>query len=136
MSGKGRGNMRRGQQGLTLIGFMLVLVVAGCVAYLAMRVVPMYLEYFQVVKAMEGVAQEPGIESMDPERIHMSLGKRFNIGYVESIDHKDVKIIRDANGMRLTVAYDVRKPVVSNIDLIAHFEKTVNVGGKQSANAP
>jgi len=128
--------MRRGQQGLTLIGFMLVLIVAGCVAYLAMRVVPMYLEYFQVVKAMEGVAQEPGIETMDPERIHINLGKRFNIGYVESIDHKDVKIIRDTNGMRLSVAYDVRKPVVSNIDLIAHFEKIVNVGGKTSANAP
>jgi len=128
--------MRRGQQGLTLIGFMLVLVVAGCVAYLAMRIVPMYLEYFQVVKAMEGVAQEPGIETMDPDRIHNLLGRRFNIGYVETIDHKDVKIIRDTNGMRLTVDYDVRKPVVSNIDLIAHFQKTVTVGGKTSANAP
>ena len=40
--------MRRGQQGLTLIGFVMVLVVAGCVAYIAMRVVPMYLEYMQV----------------------------------------------------------------------------------------
>ena len=128
--------MRRGQQGLTLIGFMMVLIVAGCVAYLAMRVVPMYLEYYQVVKAMEGAAQEPGIESMDPDRIHNLLGRRFNIGYVETIDSKDVKIIRDTNGTRLTVAYDVRKPVVSNIDLIAHFEKTVNVGGKPSANAP
>jgi len=128
--------MRRGQQGLTLIGFVLVLVVAGCVAYVAMRIVPMYLEYFQVVKAMEGVAQEPGIETMDPDRIHNLLGRRFNIGYVETIDSKDVKIIRDTNGTRLTVTYDVRKPVVSNIDVIAHFDKTVTVGGKPSANAP
>jgi hypothetical protein len=128
--------MRRAQQGLTLIGFAMVLAVAGCVAYLAMRVVPMYLEYMQVVKAMEGVAQEPGVETMDPERIHINLGKRFNIGYVETIDQKDVKIVRDTNGMSLSVAYDVRKPVVSNIDLIAHFEKTVKVGGKTSANAP
>jgi hypothetical protein len=128
--------MRRGQQGLTLIGFVMVLAVAGCVAYLAMRVVPMYLEYMQVVKAMEGVAQEPGIETMDPDRIHNLIGRRFNIGYVETVDNHDVKIIRDPNGMRLSVAYDVRKPVVSNIDLIAHFEKTVNVGGKTSANAP
>ena len=128
--------MRRGQQGLTLIGFMMVLILAGCVAYLAMRIVPMYLEYMQVVKAMEGVAQEPGIETMDPDRIHNLLGRRFNIGYVETVDARDIKILRDNNGMRLSVEYDVRKPVVSNIDVIAHFQKIVNVGGKTSANAP
>ena len=127
--------MRRGQQGLTLIGFAMVLIVAGCVAYLAMRVVPMYLEYMQVVKALEGVAQEPGIETMDPDRIHNLLGRRFNIGYVETINSKDVKILRDANGMRLSVNYEVRKPVVSNVDLIMHFEKTVPVGST-GANVP
>jgi len=128
--------MRRGQQGLTLMSFVVVLLVLGCIAYLAMRVVPAYLEYFQVVKAMEGVAQEPGVETMDPTRMHSLLGRRFDIGYVETIQDKDVKIIRDTNGTRLSVDYDVRKPVVSNVDLIIHFEKTVNVGGKTSANAP
>lgn len=128
--------MRRGQQGLTLISFVVVLVVAGCVAYLAMRVVPMYLEYFQVVKALEGEAQVPGVETMDPTKVNIDLGKRFNIGYVESIDHKDVKIVRDTNGMRFSVDYEVRKLLVSNIDLIGHFQKTVTVGGKTSANAP
>ena len=118
------------------MSFVVVLLVLGCIAYLAMRVVPAYLEYFQVVKAMEGVAQEPGVETMDPTRMHSLLGRRFDIGYVETIQDKDVKIIRDTNGTRLSVDYDVRKPVVSNVDLIIHFEKTVNVGGKTSANAP
>jgi hypothetical protein len=127
--------MRRGHQGLTLIGFLMVLVLLGIVAYLAMRLVPMYTEYFSVVNALKGVANEPGIESMDLDRIHNLLSRRFNISYVESIDHKDVKIIRDTNGMRLTVDYEVRKPVVANIDLIAHFQKTVPVGSKV-ANAP
>jgi hypothetical protein len=125
--------MRRGQQGLTLIGFIVVLVVLGCVAYIAMRLIPMYTEYYSVVNALKGVAQEPGIESMDPDRIHNLLGRRFNISYIDSIDHKDVKIIRDTNGMRLSVNYEVRKPVVANIDLIAHFEKTVIVGGGNSS---
>jgi hypothetical protein len=127
--------MRRGHQGLTLIGFLMVLILLGIVAYLAMRLVPMYTEYFSVVNALKGVANEPGIESMDLDRIHNLLSRRFNISYIESIDHKDVKIVRDTNGMRLTVDYEVRKPVVANIDLIAHFQKTVNVGSK-AANAP
>ena len=127
--------MRHRQHGLTLIGFLMVLVLLGCVAYIAMRVVPPYIEYYSVVNNIKGVALEPGITTMDAERIHNLIGRRFNISYVESIEPKDVKILRDTNGMRLAVDYEVRKPVVSNVDLIIHFEKTVPVGST-GANVP
>ncbi len=127
--------MRRGQQGLTLIGFVMVLILLGCVAYLAMRLIPAYTEYYSVVNNLKGIAQEPGISTMDAGAIHNLIGRRFNISYVESIESKDVKIIRDTNGMRLNVNYEVRKPVVYNIDLVVHFEKTVPVG-TTGANVP
>jgi Tfp pilus assembly major pilin PilA len=127
--------MRRGQQGLTLIGFIVVLVLVGCLAYLAMRLIPMYTEYFSVISAIKGVAQEPGVNTMDEGRIRNLLGRRFNISYIESIEPKDVRIIRNTEGMSLKVDYEVRKPVVYNIDLIGHFEKTVPVGST-GANAP
>ncbi len=127
--------MRHRQHGLTLIGFMMVLIVLGCVAYLAMRVIPPFIEYYSVVNNIKGVAQEPGITTMDEGRIRNLIGRRFNISYVESIEPKDVKIIRDTNGMRFSVNYEVRKPVVYNVDLIMHFEKTVPVGST-GANVP
>jgi hypothetical protein len=128
-------NMRCRQQGLTLIGFIVVLVVLGCAAYIAMRLIPVYTEYYSVVNSLKGVAQEPGAETMDPAAIHNLIGRRFNISYVESIDSKDVKIIHDDNGMRLVVNYEVRKPVVYNVDLIAHFEKSVAVSGGKLAGS-
>ena len=127
--------MRHRQHGLTLLGFLMVLVLLGCVAYIAMRLIPAYIEYYSVVNNIKGVAQEPGITTMDEGRIHNLIGRRFNISFVESIEPKDVRIIRDANGMRLSVNYEVRKPVVSNVDLIMHFEKTVPVGST-GANVP
>ena len=127
--------MRRGQQGITLVGFIVVLVLLGCIAYLAMRMIPAYIEYYSVVNNIKGVAQEPGITTMDEGRIRNLIGRRFNISYIESIEPKDVKIIRDTNGMRLSVVYEVRKPVVSNVDVIMHFEKMVPVGSS-NANAP
>jgi hypothetical protein len=129
--------MRRGQQGLTLIGFVVVLVVLGCVAYIAMRLIPAYTEYYSVVSALKAVAQDPGMSTADEYTIRNQFSRRFNISYIESISSKDVKIIRNSDGMKLSVDYEVRKPVVSNIDLIAHFEKTVTVGGgKSAANVP
>ncbi len=120
--------MRRTQQGLTLIGFIFVLILLGGVAYIAMRLIPMYSEYFSVVKAIKGVAGEPGILTMEDRKIRDLLSRRFDISYVDSIQPKDVKIVRTQGSVKLSVDYEVRKLVAYNIDLIGHFQKTAGAG--------
>jgi hypothetical protein len=127
--------MHRVQRGITFIGFILMLLVAGCFAYVGMLLVPMYTEYYSVVSALKRVANEPGVETMDPARIHNLIGRGFNVSYVETIDSKDVKIVKDTTGMRFVVDYEVRKHVVYNIDLVGNFQKTIDVGGK-TMNGP
>jgi hypothetical protein len=51
--------MKRGIGGITMIGFLLVLMVGGFFAYMVMRLVPLYVEYFGVVKSMEQIRMEP-----------------------------------------------------------------------------
>jgi hypothetical protein len=122
--------MRRAQRGVTFIGFILMLILAGCIAYLAMLLIPMYTEYYSVVSSLKRVANEPGIETADPERIHNLIGRGFNISYVETINSHDVKIVKDTTGMKFVADYEVRKHVISNLDLVAHFQYTLPVGGK------
>ena len=62
-------NMQRNNRGVTLIGFMILLCVAGFFAYLAMKLLPMYIEYFGVVKAMEAVKTEPGAAVKKGQRL-------------------------------------------------------------------
>lgn len=126
--------MRSAQRGITFIGFIFMMILAGCIAYLAMRVVPAYVEYYSVVKVLKHVAMEPGVESMDPERIHNLISRGFDVGYVETISHKDVKIVKDSNGMHFDADYEVRKPVVYNIDLIIHFQTSIEAGTGKSLN--
>ena len=44
----------RNQNGLTLMGFLIVLVIGLFFSYAVMRVLPMYLEYHALVNAMNG----------------------------------------------------------------------------------
>lgn len=117
-----------GQRGITLIGFLIVIVVVGFFAFLAMRLFPVYSEYYGVVSSMEGVAAEPGVANMDPARVRDLLDRRFNISYVESVKRENIKITRDANGYRLQIKYEVRGPLMGNLDYIASFDKTVELG--------
>ncbi|HSS69194.1 MAG TPA: DUF4845 domain-containing protein [Casimicrobiaceae bacterium] len=127
--------MQRNNRGITLIGFAVVLCVAGFFAYLAMRLVPMYIEYFGVVKAMEMVKNEPGSAQKSIEEIRRELGSKFNTQYVDdaSVPPQAIQLKREAGGATLRIAYEKRVNFMYNIDIVAVFDKSVllrNVGGE------
>ena len=76
---------RSKQQGLTLMGFVMVLFVVGFFAFVAIKLFPVYSEYYSVVSDMKGVASEPGIAQADPATVRDKLFRRFYISYVTSV---------------------------------------------------
>ena len=114
------------QDGITLIGFLFVLMMAGSIAFIIMKLFPVYSEYYSVVSAMKGIANEPGVATMPPVKIRDLLSRRFDISYVESVKPEHIKITRQ-NGYNLTIAYEVRRPLVYNLDFVAMFDKTVEL---------
>jgi Tfp pilus assembly major pilin PilA len=119
----------RKQHGITLIGFAIVLVIVGFFAYAAMKLVPVYSEYFSVVKSMKSLQSDAGIQNMGIEEIRRKLEPIFDVQYV---DENDVPLssvtLITANGQHsLNVAYSVQKPFIYNIDLLVHFNYTVDL---------
>lgn len=114
------------QGGLTLVGFIVVLSVVGFFAFVGMKLFPVYIEYYSVVSDMKGVQSEPGVANMSPDKIRDLLNRRFYVSYVESVKREHIFITRN-NGYNLTVRYEVRRPLVANLDFVAKFEKTVDL---------
>ena len=56
------------------------------------------------------------------------------MGYVESVQGKDAKIIRDKTGNLLSLTYEVRKPFVYNIDFVLKFAYTTPIGSKSAGD--
>lgn len=120
------------QSGLTLMSFLIVLVVAGFFIYIGMKLFPVYTEYYSVVSNMKGLAEEPGVKQLGEAQIRERLRKRFDISYIDSVDPRNreqVKIERK-DGYHLTIAYEVRRSLMYNLDFVAVFDKTVELGGK------
>lgn len=124
----------RHQRGITILGLIVVLSIVSFFAYTIMRLAPMYYQYYNVVTAMRGVAQEPGVGTMPPERIRTLLGNRFNISYVEVVQPRDFVIQRTANGYNLSIKYEDRRPFAYNIEVVGVFEKTVELSRQGSIN--
>ena len=126
MGNKTRTVNTRKQKGLTLISFIIVLSIALSVAYLGMKIGPIYMEYYSVVSALDDMSKEKGYARKSPERLRRILTSRLYISYSSSIDDRHIKISRN-DGVRLRVLYEVREPIVGNLDVIVRFDKSVRL---------
>jgi hypothetical protein len=122
--------MHRKVKGITLIGFAMLLCVAGFFAYLAMRLIPMYIEYFGVVKSMEQVRQE-GSASKPLDQIRRDLHFKFDTEYVDndSVPPQAISLKREGGAATLRIAYEKRVPFMFNLDLVGKFDKSMNLAG-------
>jgi hypothetical protein len=118
-------NVRK-NRGLTLIGFLIVLVVVLFFAYAGMRVVPMYLEYHALVNAMNKLRDDPAAKKMPAHKIKESIERSLWVSYASNnIKREHIRISKKTNGVNVRVAYEVREDFLGNIDLVASFDRTV-----------
>jgi hypothetical protein len=115
---------KRNQKGMTMIGMIIFMSFLGFFVYAGIRLLPIYNEYYSVVKAMKQVANKPGASSKSPAQIKDEMLKYFYTSYVERVKKKDIKVIR-SRGKQLQVKYDVQEPFIGNVDFLLHFEKTL-----------
>lgn len=114
------------QGGLTVIGFVIVLSIALFVAYLGMKIGPIYMEYYSVVSAMNDMAKEKGNARKSPTVLRRNLKARLYVSYSSSIEDRHIKVSR-RDGVNLRVVYEVREPLLGNLDVVVSFDKSVRL---------
>lgn len=120
----------KNQRGMTLIGWVIMLALIAFFVTLAMRLVPMYQEYYGVIQVMESMRTELKNNKLSKNQVALLLSKKFDTGYIKSVKQEDVEILRGRNTAYVTkivIDYEVRKPFLAHIDLIGHFQKEIDV---------
>ena len=104
------------QRGMTLIGMLLLLILIGFVAVIAMKVVPMYVQYYSIKSTIESVRKE-SVSSMTTVDIQNAIQKRFDTGYVENVKAKDLKIRNVPGGKALDLVYQDERELFEGMGL-------------------
>lgn len=126
--------MRSRQRGATLIGIVVILGILGFALYAAIRLVPVYFEYMSVARALEQTAKEHAGSPTSPQDLRNSLDRRWTVEDIHSLQPKDVEIKKAGTGFTMRAWYRAETPFVSNVSLVADFDKTVAVGGDAGGN--
>ena len=116
----------RKQRGVTMIGWICLLVPLAIVLYGGIRAVPKYLGYYKLVTAMEETASQlKSDETLNAQTIRRALERRFDTGYVDAVTPDDMEITKGDSGWEMTADYQDDAPLFGNLGLVMDFHKTV-----------
>jgi Tfp pilus assembly major pilin PilA len=109
------------QRGVSLIGWLIILVFIGFAALIGIRVVPVYVEAYTVKSVLNGLQSDSGLSGSDRNAVLQSLMKRLDINDVKSVKRENIKFESGSGGLEVLVDYETRFPLVANIDGLAQF---------------
>lgn len=119
---------KQSQQGMTTIGWILVIALFGSIVLTGFKIIPMYLEYLNVQSIMNGIAQDTSIDARSKRDLWGAMEKRFYINQIRDIKRNNVSFSRSKDGVTtVKVDYKVEKPWVAQMYLGAHFTHSVEI---------
>ena len=113
------------QQGMSLPGLLVMLLVASLLGSLALKLIPVYLNHYKVVAALESVESQPDWSSLPREALIERLQKHWMVDAVAHVTPRDILLSREGRTIVLRVSYDVTQHWFRNIDLLIHFDDSI-----------
>jgi hypothetical protein len=116
---------RKGQAGITILGFVFVAAVVLSVAMIGFRVLPAYIEYFSVQKTLQQVL-DGSREGVTIAEFRRDFDLKASVGYIDSVRGTDVDLSKQDNKLVATAAWTATLPLVANVSLLLDFQASAS----------
>lgn len=118
----------RSQKGMSLLNWMLVLAVVAFLASTAFKIIPHYLDYYSIEKAITSVETDKAADVRTIPEFYTYVGKAMLINGIRDLKLEDIlEVKQENNEFRAHLQYEKREPLIKNIDLVVHFDKETRV---------
>ena len=117
----------KSQKGLTTVGWLVVIAICGMIALTVFRIIPMYLEFYQVRSVMDSVVTDTSIDSKSKKDLWEAISKRLYINNVRDMKKENFKFSRKDGKTTIQADYKTRKPYVAQLFIGAHFTYSVEI---------
>jgi len=102
-------------------GLLALLVGIIFLAIIGMKLVPAYIEYFTIKKAVAGITQGGQLRNATVADVRKAFELRQAIDDFTSVGPKDLEITKDGSEVVISFAYEKRIPLFHNISVLIDF---------------
>ena len=112
---------RQRQQGLGFAGVLLLLIAIVFIAIIGMKLVPAYIEYFTIKKAITAMSQSGELRGGSVADIRKAFDRRAAVDDINVISPQDLEITKEGNEIVISFAYEKRIKLFYNISVLIDF---------------
>ena len=109
----------RKQRGLGIVSIFLLLALLFVGAIIAMKCVPVYLEYYAIKKTFAVLSAET--KNASAKEVKDKFQARATIDDIKSITANDLEISKEGGVTVVSTAYQVTVPLFANVSLLLDF---------------
>ena len=113
--------MKKQQRGATFLGMLFIAAVLVFVAIVGVKMVPPYIEYFNVKKILASMRNAGEMKGSTPKEIRASFERRATIDNIQSIRAEELEIRAEGEEAVVTAAYSVKVPIMGNVSACMDF---------------
>jgi protein-disulfide isomerase len=110
------------QDGLTLVGFMMVAALVVFAALVAFKAFPAVLEYYTIKKNINAIVQGGEARGTSVSDIRKAFDRRGQIDDMPSIRGADLDISKEGGEVVIGFSYARKVPLFGNVSLYFDFE--------------
>jgi len=120
-------NLPNQQRGMTGIGWLLSISILVMVLMIAIKLIPAYIDQFNVSSVLSSLKSEPGIGNMTGGEVTATILKRLDINMVKDVTPEDIYISQEGNSRIIEIEYQVQRNVFGNVDVLIRFNNRIEV---------
>ncbi len=115
----------RSQRGLSLIGWLLLLILVGGWVYAAVRVVPAYIEDGEIATSLKGVKSDA--RTMPLRDIQRELVGQLTINSIDDVNPNEFKFTMNGDQLTISIDHPIEKKLFGNLSFVVHSRHSITV---------
>lgn len=111
------------QKGMSPIVVLFLLSMLGFAVMVIFKVAPAYMDYATIKSTVNNFAVKPESEGVKLNQFVTTINKQLYVNGINDLDFKEAAYVDKSSGKTVVgFKYEVRKPMISNIDVVLSFE--------------
>ena len=115
--------MSKSQRGVGLMGLVFGLGILIIVAIFALKLIPLYMEFYKAKAAIEAIAADRSKTSSVNE-VRKAFDARATIDDIATVKGADLEVTKDGGDVVIGFAYRKEVPLFGNVGLFVDFTGT------------
>ena len=119
------------QHGATFVFWVFFSALIGFLLMLGIKLFPVYYKGFATEKIVEDLAFEMNGKTPNKKQLWESIDKRLNVNSISGVMREHFVYTKNKDSIEFGLDYEVRVPVVLNLDAVAKFDQRQTIATKK-----